>query len=153
MCSCFTNINPKIFSTANAPSHSCLTYHRNTDSRFLRVSISSLGYCSDVDYLDDKPSISLTGIIPNAIGDVSTPPRGRGVEVADLRDLDARRRFGLFGKVFVERERLRQSRSAGKTVDPPAVRVRAQSISSDGERERVYGSCCVTQQFIRMYNV
>jgi hypothetical protein len=82
-----------------------------------------------VDYLDDRPSISLTGVIANADGDVSTPPSGRGVVVRDLRDFDARRRFGAFGRTFVELERLRQSRS-----------------KEEANRTS-------TEKFVRMYNV
>jgi len=82
-----------------------------------------------VDYLDDRPSISLTGVITDADGDVSTPPSGRGVGVRDLRDFDARRRFGAFGRRFVELERLRQSRL------------------------REEGPDTSTQKFVRMYNV
>jgi hypothetical protein len=82
-----------------------------------------------VDYLDDRPSISLTGVIANADGDVSTPPSGRGVVVRDLHDFDARRRFGAFGRTFVELERLRRSRS-----------------KEEANRTS-------TEKFVRMYNV
>lgn len=82
-----------------------------------------------LDYLDERPSISLTGVIANADGDVSTPPSGRGVGVRDLRDFDARRRFGAFGRTFVELERLRQSRSKEEATRTSA------------------------EKFVRMYNV
>jgi hypothetical protein len=60
------------------------------------------------DYEDDKPSISLTGF-PGAMGDVYTPPSGTGVGNANLRDFDARRRFGKFGSRLVELQRVRQA--------------------------------------------
>ena len=83
----------------------------------------------NVDYLDDRPSISLTGVIASADADVSTPPSGRGVAVRDLHDFDARRRFGAFGRTFVEMERLRQSCSVGETTRTSS------------------------EKFVRMYNV
>jgi hypothetical protein len=101
-------------------------------------------------YTDDKPSISLTGMIPNAFGDITTPPSGRGVQPADLRDLDARRRFGAFGRTFVELERLRQSQSAGKPTIKTADKNRS-TFGDDGEN--LYERSCVTRQFVTMYNV
>ena len=87
-----------------------------------------------VDYLDDKPSISLTGVIAGADGDVSTPPSGRGVAVRDLRDFDARRRFGAFGRTFVEMERLRQSRSGDTARNSMEKFVKMYNVSLSASR-------------------
>ena len=105
------------------------------------------------DYTNDKPSISLTGMIPNAVGDITTPASGRGVQPADLRDLDARRRFGAFGKTFVELERLRQSQSASKSRIKPGDKVEKNRYAFGDDHESLYERSCVTRQFVTMYNV
>jgi hypothetical protein len=46
------------------------------------------------------------------MGDVYTPPSGTGVGNANLRDFDARRRFGKFGSRLVELQRVRQAQEA-----------------------------------------
>ena len=105
------------------------------------------------DYFDDKPSISLNGLTANAVGDVSSPPRGRGVVEADLLNLDVRRRFGIFGSTFVELERLRQSRSP----DRPETKVRADTEKKLcpplSRQEKSCERCYVTPEFLRMYKV
>jgi hypothetical protein len=100
-----------------------------------------------VDYLDDIPSISLTGVIPDAHGDIYTPPCGRAVLVSDLRNLDARRRFGAFGRILVDSERRRRSppryRAEWATLDESST-----SVESDRE-----GTWRSTRRFGRIYNV
>lgn len=61
-------------------------------------------------YEDDKPSISLTGWFPDTTSDIYTPPSGTGLGDANLRDFDARRRFGRFGSRLVQLQRAQQSR-------------------------------------------
>ena len=68
-------------------------------------------YHAYIDYDDDRPSISLMGIVPNAEGDTCTPAKGRGVLACDLWDVGARRRFGEFGRGIVESERIRRTLS------------------------------------------
>jgi hypothetical protein len=98
------------------------------------------------------------GVVPNAFGDTSSPPSGRGLVVADLRDFDARRRFGVFGSTFVELERLRQARECEKSrqeptppfEDPPEHDTRTAAKS---ERESLNERCCVTRKFVKMYQL
>ena len=92
-------------------------------------------------------------MIPNAFGDITTPPSGRGVQAADLRDLDARRRFGAFGRTFVELERIRQSQSAGKTSIKAGDKLGKNRSTFGDDSESLYERSCVTRQFVTMYNV
>ena len=92
-------------------------------------------------------------MIPNALGDITTPASGRGVQPADLRDLDARRRFGAFGRTFVELERLRQSQSAGKSRIKAGDNVGMNRSTFGDDSESLYERSCVTRQFVAMYNV
>src|SRR5439155_18629327 len=103
-----------------------------------------------VDYINNKPSISLTGIVPNALSDITTPSSGRGVDATDLLDLDARRRFAVFGKTFVDLERIRQSELNNKSKSRTTESFRKPSRDN---RESLYESSCVTRQFVTMYNV
>ncbi len=88
-------------------------------------------------------------MIPSALGDITTPASGRGVQPADLRDLDARRRFGAFGRSFVELERLRQSQSSGNL----RIKVEKNRSAFGDDRESLYERSRVTRQFVTMYNV
>jgi hypothetical protein len=96
-----------------------------------------------LEYHDNKPSISLMGVVPDAFGDVSSPPRGRAVAESDLRNLEARRRFGQFGSTFVASERLRQSRRVEMSRE----------TTKDERMDGLSGRCCVTRQFAKMYPV
>ena len=105
-------------------------------------------------YDDDKPSISLIGLIPDALGDVISPPRGRGVAVSDLRDLDARRRFGEFGRKFVSLERLRQGRRVERTTLVSGNESDTKTFpSTKTEYESLRERRCVTRQLAGMHNV
>lgn len=115
-------------------------------------------YILTIDYLDDKPSISLMGVIPSAFGDISSPPSGRGLVAADLRDFDARRRFGAFGSTFVELERLRQAREFEKSKQKPRDTfndLSEHNVTSavKNERESHYEKSCVTRKFVKMYQL
>lgn len=70
--------------------------------------------------------------------------------VADLKDFDARRRFGKFGSTFVELERIRRSQ---KSKSKSNVVAEAEQTVFSVERENLYGRCCITRQHIRMYNI
>jgi hypothetical protein len=130
-----------------------MNHHHNIDGLFLQVSIPTGTAWLTRDYTNDKPSISLTGMIPNAFGDITTPASGRGVQPADLRDLDARRRFGAFGRTFVELERLRQSESAGKSTIKTGDKLGKNRSTFGDDCEGLYERSCVTRQFVTMYNV
>lgn len=130
-----------------------MNHHHNIDGLFLQVSIPRGTEWLTRDYSDDKPSISLTGMIPNAVGDITTPASGRGVQPADLHDLDARRRFAAFGRTFVELERLRQSQSSGKSRIKAGDKVGKNRSTFGDDRESLYERSCVTKQFVTMYNV
>ena len=140
------------------PEHAkgCQTNHRGTvfDYRFLRVFIGMILKLT-LAYADDRPSISLTGLIPDAVGDISTPPHGRGVAVSDLLDLEARRRFGEFGRKFVYLERLRQARPIETAMSSSAKEseIKNASPQNRAELDSLYERRCVTRQFVRMYNV
>jgi hypothetical protein len=65
------------------------------------------------EYDDGRPSISLMGWVTEGTreGDVWRPGCGIGVGVVQLRDPEARTRFGVFGSDFVQRERKRRMRN------------------------------------------
>ena len=102
------------------------------------------------EYHDDKPSISLMGIFPDAFGDVSSPPRGRAVAGSDLYDLEARRRFGVFGSRFVASERLRRSRRAEMLRD---VSTTAGRVEAPLRGDASIAGCPFKRQFTKMYTV
>lgn len=103
-----------------------------------------------VEYVDDKPSISLTGLIPDAHSDVYTPPRGRAVRVSDLRNIDARRRFGAFGRILVDSERQRRS---PPRYDSNHRTIEDLSTSAHTDREERTEAHRVTRRFGRLYVV
>ena len=75
-----------------------------------------------VEYDDDgRPSISVMGFnwVSGALGDIDvwSPGRGVGVGVVQLRDPDARTRFGAFGRELVRRERRRRGRQPCVRID------------------------------------
>jgi len=67
--------------------------------------------------------------------------------------LDARRRFGAFGRTFVELERLRQSQSYGNLRIEAADKVGKNRAAFGDDRERLSERSSVTRQFVTMYNV
>jgi hypothetical protein len=93
-------------------------------------------------------------MVPDALGDISSPARGRGVAVSDLYDLDARRRFGEFGRKFVKLERLRQARRMQGVNSSLGEESQVRGGSSiRTETESSYERRCVPRQYVRMCNV
>jgi hypothetical protein len=89
-------------------------------------------------------------VIPDARGDIYSPPCGRAVLVSDLRNLDARRRFGAFGRILVDSERRRRP--------PPRYTPRYiaelgmfDELSTAAETDRD-GRWRATRRFARIYN-
>jgi hypothetical protein len=87
------------------------------------------------------------GIYPEAFGDVSSPSRGRAVGMSDLHNLEARRRFAVFGSSFVASERLRQSRQAGTIKESQTATGALEAHKREGLKTR----CCVTKRFAKIY--
>ena len=95
----------------------------------------------------------MTGILPTAWGDVSSPATGRGVVVSDLLDVNARRRFAAFGRTFVDRERRRQAHKAIRAEAKAKVDVERQPGGLEPEENCSCDCCSETPIFVRFYKV